>query len=986
MNIYPSKQFIRYFVLLTIFLTFSLFSFGSDSVDFNIDNKYEKYFKNQSRHVFAYFENNRWNVNEIRYSNENWPEIIDTLSFKDLEALYQFAESEKLIESFLELTFSKDELRGFKKQELWNVENQWSWEWELKYANWIEQEVDAFWFEKYKIPTDCADVVYTLRWVFARINKLPIANQLLDRSWFSHRSVKKEWESLPTHKDWWLDQKFNAALKFVTTQTYTHTLMRDSYPIEVSIDSIWAGAYQLYLNDKSGHTMLIHRRVPATSGIRISMLSSTVPRKVRILGEHMAYPTQYVLKQNAILRMKWPLLTNNKWMLEQETNLPFYSLTQFEKQFDINRRLNPNPDWKIEFEMATRSLRETLIQRIDIVKQGFQTCYPNKCKIDSYDYDNYSTPSRDQRISSLIDYIQSEFSKNYTEFDEAVKLPLFELENQPISFKQIQLTWNNHLFSSDPNRPLYSRWALGTQYLPKSIEDKINSTLTLQRKKVEDSAECETLKCSKEKIGIYKSTVNEYFLIYLENLIKNINSIKGYETLNLDYLFETSFSDGQISLNLNNWIQKFTLSSKDPRSTRNLKNGDLNDVFEISKIPSGQILHSSNSNFISTVKLGNSEQSTQSIQTGNYNSTYLIFSKKTLQKTNLIDDSETIVFLNSDITIAIVKLQNNYYHVQFGNSGNIITKLELLSGRSFSVVQAFDDSIIFNTSFNSQIYSLNTRTINLFFDKPISSMSKDGNYFLFYLSSKDEPPSNSLLHLVDVKTGKQYSSVIHFDLNYINDLKSSDSGLAIVTDFDNQSSFGTKTLITLDKSETSLKFFTTYNFLNFETEFVTISFQQDHGSTRLNVSRLDSNLQLSKVRALNVPPFSILVNHNNKIILKHNDNTLGVIKRESSNNDEFSYENHKNYYLEKLTDTISGKLSFEEYSLNYEIYLPKNRILYTQNVMELSTDQKGLFSLSTGGYPQTMYYNVNTDLVVYSNSYSKSDNFLIVSDYLLKRK
>ena len=242
--------------------------------------------------------------------------------------------------------------------------------------------------------------------------------------------------------------------------------------------------------------------------------------------------------------------------------------------------------------MATQSLRESLNQRIEVVKQGFQICYPNKCQIDSYNYDNYSTPNRDQRILNLIHYIQSEFSANYKDFETAIDLPLFELENEPISFKQLQLTWDNYLFSSDPNNSIHSRWALGTQYLPKSIEDKIKSTLMFQRKKVEASAECENFKCSKEKIEIYKNTVNEYFLIYLESLIKNIHSIKGYKTLNLNYLFETSFSNGQSVLNLKNWIQNFTLSSKDPRSSRSLKNGDLSDVFEVSKIPSDQTLHS----------------------------------------------------------------------------------------------------------------------------------------------------------------------------------------------------------------------------------------------------------------------------------------------------------------------------------------------------------------------------------------------------------
>ena len=91
-----------------------------------------------------------------------------------------------------------------RNQSIWEAKNRWNNDWELKFGQWLKQEVTLDFYKKYNIPTDCADAVIGLRWIFSRINYLPVANTLSDTgNLFGQFSMKKEWKRLPTATNWY---------------------------------------------------------------------------------------------------------------------------------------------------------------------------------------------------------------------------------------------------------------------------------------------------------------------------------------------------------------------------------------------------------------------------------------------------------------------------------------------------------------------------------------------------------------------------------------------------------------------------------------------------------------------------------------------------------------------------------------------------------------------------------------------------------------
>ncbi len=63
-------------------------------------------------------------------------------------------------------------------EHIWTATQTWNESWEERFALWMQNETDATYFERHGVATDCADVAYALRWIFARIHGLPAGNRL----------------------------------------------------------------------------------------------------------------------------------------------------------------------------------------------------------------------------------------------------------------------------------------------------------------------------------------------------------------------------------------------------------------------------------------------------------------------------------------------------------------------------------------------------------------------------------------------------------------------------------------------------------------------------------------------------------------------------------------------------------------------------------------------------------------------------------------
>jgi len=108
---------------------------------------------------------------------------------------------------------------------LWEAERVWTEEEEAGFAAFVEQRVDSDFFLRARLAHDCADILYGLRWIYARERRLPAAASAPDGTLVGHWSERF---GPAGHGDWTRDGNFLAALRFVFGLTGTRTL-----PLEI---------------------------------------------------------------------------------------------------------------------------------------------------------------------------------------------------------------------------------------------------------------------------------------------------------------------------------------------------------------------------------------------------------------------------------------------------------------------------------------------------------------------------------------------------------------------------------------------------------------------------------------------------------------------------------------------------------------------------------------------------------------------------------
>src|SRR4030043_721165 len=81
--------------------------------------------------------------------------------------------------------------------QVWEVgDRRWTVEEEHRFGKWVDETITEDFFIRSKIPTDCADAVYAIRGIYARINHLPAAVTTKDGRLIGHWST--DWKNFPT--------------------------------------------------------------------------------------------------------------------------------------------------------------------------------------------------------------------------------------------------------------------------------------------------------------------------------------------------------------------------------------------------------------------------------------------------------------------------------------------------------------------------------------------------------------------------------------------------------------------------------------------------------------------------------------------------------------------------------------------------------------------------------------------------------------------
>lgn len=457
--------------------------------------------------LVRYQENRLWRVEEIVQRADGWQDVVSrkyyTYMFEAEQRLMQMQNRFSHMQVVNPLVLESSQEVVLQGGSLWPTTQAWSWEWEKKYAQWLTENMNADFFAKYKIGTDCADVVYASRWIFARIYGLPAANRLAaSGTMLTNQSLRPEWQKLPTAQNWHEDKRFRAALNYLLDNTYTHVLMRDSYPLAITPDNFLPGAHHLDVREVSGHAQLVHRvDLSDTALVPYLIIQSTTPRKVRTLNESLSWGSDQAKKGvNGFLRLLWPKVKNGAYTFEKAENMPGYSLEQYATDFirekdrpnflEVLLRLKPNLNFVSLVKSGYENLKDMFKNRAAIVDDGFNHCPKRSCAPDGQLYDDWSTPSRDKHIMETISQLEifdssplpEDMRKDIRTVTSAARNSVaLNLQGEDYTLKALVFAWKNKLFSSDPNDEPGLRWGLAPEFVSQKIQKEF-STLFAERK------------------------------------------------------------------------------------------------------------------------------------------------------------------------------------------------------------------------------------------------------------------------------------------------------------------------------------------------------------------------------------------------------------------------------------------------------------------------------------------------------------------------
>ncbi|MBN1868745.1 PQQ-like beta-propeller repeat protein [Candidatus Sumerlaeota bacterium] len=292
---------------------------------------------------------------------------------------------------------------------IWPTVRQWNLDEERLFAEWIRNNVDEDFFVRHKIVTDCADVPYSLRFIFARMRGLPQGVHDYHGRVFGNWTT--EFARLKRHRDWALDQRFGMALR---RMMYDYTLVRsiceDTYPIDPWPEAGMVRPGTVFCNEQ--HSGIVYS-VNRANFFPIKVAYSTLPPKIRplILINYEEELTYRDIGQGLV---NW-----NWWRKNPETGafeivpdekMPGYSEEQYKHPEGLALRLHAaysvgRKDKRMALDEMMRNFHSAVQMRIPVVEEGYQVYRgrPKDRDRGSALYDSFSTPGRDARLRNELE-------------------------------------------------------------------------------------------------------------------------------------------------------------------------------------------------------------------------------------------------------------------------------------------------------------------------------------------------------------------------------------------------------------------------------------------------------------------------------------------------------------------------------------------------------------------------------------------------------
>jgi hypothetical protein len=365
---------------------------------------------------------------------------------------------------------SSGETMKESSSQVWQVgDRRWTIEEEQNYGQWVEGNVKEDFFIRYKIPIDCADVPYAIRWIYARVAHLPAAATTKEGQLIGHWST--DWGNLPTHPEWHKDHRFRAALLSMLTETTTRTLPFDTYPIRIDPDSVAPGTIFFVTESHSG---IIGRLVlDGSCSHPLQTWEATVPAKIQKMNQRSFLSTRpESTTYSGLVKFRWPVLQKGRWEYLSVKDHPFYSEEQYDSSFyeshanfvdAVAKKIDPTAyDPKERLGKMIETISHYLLERVPIVLAGYQRCRKGGCPEGSALWEIHSTPGRDGWITLQMDHLHQIIELNQLDKEEvrkkmeAIHIPISK--NQSVTFYHL---FQNYLWlSPHPEDSIEARWGL----------------------------------------------------------------------------------------------------------------------------------------------------------------------------------------------------------------------------------------------------------------------------------------------------------------------------------------------------------------------------------------------------------------------------------------------------------------------------------------------------------------------------------------------
>jgi hypothetical protein len=388
---------------------------------------------------------------------------------------------------------------------LWKAERAWDEAEEAAYGEWIEKNVDADFFVRAHLAHDCADILYGLRWIYARERRLPVAATGADGVVVGH------WSDVfaPAGRgDWKRDAHFLAALRIVFGLTGTRTLPVDTYPIAIDREHVHAGV----LYRAESHAYVVGRvALDGTEPHPLVTWESTLPPAVRPLREGVFAPSAPALGSgDGLRRFYWVEHAQAGWRLVPPERQSGYSDEQYAPRFVADHPFAEAVARRLEYAPAPPMIRvlgyiaqadRLARERVPIVVAGHKACGGGKpkdsCREGGALWELYSTPNRDARLIGYLARVRALAEDRDVEpewvmsllrakvFD--VRAPIFPGEGEEARMLSLVSLYEDGRFvSSEPGDSIAKRWG---QAVCESLADRataLEGSLTFLRERATD--------------------------------------------------------------------------------------------------------------------------------------------------------------------------------------------------------------------------------------------------------------------------------------------------------------------------------------------------------------------------------------------------------------------------------------------------------------------------------------------------------------------